>query len=165
MTLRHEQPIAENFLFSHLNDVTLLLCQPRKVFLFSKLFRLETLQPRGQAGTPIPDLFGTDEPEGRVSGDSLGIVEIFVASQAALDGPPSQVGKGELRILPSSRVRQMLFDQFSDPDSLAKLTHQDQAAVRGDSGTLKIDLEQGIEEVPKRLVLVIIHWACTSKTS
>jgi hypothetical protein len=88
MTLRHEQPIVKNFLFSDLNDITLLPCQPRKVFLLSQHLRLETLQPLRQGGTPIPDLFGTDKPEGRLLGDSLGIVEIFVASQVAVNGLP-----------------------------------------------------------------------------
>ena len=35
----------------------------------------------------------------------------------------------------------MFFDHFSEPESLVKLVRQEQAAVVGDSGTLKIDLK------------------------
>jgi hypothetical protein len=39
----------------------------------------------------------------------------------------------------------MLFDQFSEPESLVEFPHQDQAAGRSDAGTLEIDLERGVE--------------------
>jgi hypothetical protein len=45
-------------------------------------------------GNPCPDPFRTDQPEGRVLGEPLGIVEVFVTSQAAIDGLPQQVGEG-----------------------------------------------------------------------
>jgi len=39
----------------------------------------------------------------------------------------------------------MLFDQFSEPESLVEFPHQDPAAGRSDAGTLEIDLERGVE--------------------
>jgi hypothetical protein len=39
----------------------------------------------------------------------------------------------------------MLFDQFSEPESLVEFAHQDQAAVGSNVGTLEIDLERGVE--------------------
>jgi hypothetical protein len=39
----------------------------------------------------------------------------------------------------------MLFDQFSEPESLVEFAHQDQAAVGSNAGTLEIDLERGVE--------------------
>jgi hypothetical protein len=58
---------------------------------------------------------------------------------------PQQVGEGELRILPTAGVGQMLLDQFSEPQSLVQFAHQDQAAVGGDAETLEIDLERRLE--------------------
>jgi hypothetical protein len=86
----------------------------------------------------------------------LRIVEVFVTREPAVDRLPQQVGEGKLRILPSAGVCQMLLDQLSEPESLVKLAHQDQAAVGRDAGTLKIDLERGVEGELKRLV-----WAFT----
>ncbi len=56
----------------------------------------------------------------------------------------------------------MLFDQFSEPESLVELAHQDQAAVGGDAGTLEIDPERGVERELKGLFLYLIHWVLTS---
>ena len=55
-------------------------CESRKVFLLGQHLSLKTLQPGGQSGAPIADPFRTDQPEGRVLGEPLGIVEVFVAS-------------------------------------------------------------------------------------
>jgi hypothetical protein len=40
-----------------------------------------------------------------------------------VDGLAQQVGEGELRILPSSGVRQILFDQCSEPQPLVEFAH------------------------------------------
>ena len=42
-------------------------------------------QPRGESGASIPGLFRADQPEGWVLGRPLGVVEVFVASQATVD--------------------------------------------------------------------------------
>ena len=39
----------------------------------------------------------------------------------------------------------MLLDQFSKPESLVELTHQDQTSVGSDARGLEIDLERSIE--------------------
>ena len=39
----------------------------------------------------------------------------------------------------------MLFDEFSEAESLVEFAHQNQAVVGGDAGPLKLDLERGIE--------------------
>ena len=59
----------------------------------------------------------------------------------------------------------MLFDQFSEPESLVEFAHQDQAAVGGDAGTLEIDLERGVEGELKGLILYLTHWVLTSGAS
>jgi hypothetical protein len=59
----------------------------------------------------------------------------------------------------------MLSDQFSKPESLVELAHQDQAAVGSDARTLEIDLERGIEGELKRLVGAFTHGVSTSGRS
>ena len=59
----------------------------------------------------------------------------------------------------------MLFDEFSEAESLGEFPHQNQAAVGGDAGTLEIDLERGIEGELKALILYLTHWALTSGAS
>ena len=75
----------------------------------------------------------------------LSVVEIFLSSHAAIDGLPRQTGEGELGVLPPAGVRQILFDQFFEPESLVKFAYQDQAAVGSDAGILEIDFERSLE--------------------
>ena len=62
--------------------------QPGEVPILVQHLGLETPQPRGESDASILYLFQTDEPEGRILGKSLGVVEIFVASQATIDRLP-----------------------------------------------------------------------------
>src|SRR5580658_866733 len=57
---------------------------------------------------------------------------------------PHQAGEAELRILPTG-VRQMLRDQFTEPQPLVEFAHQDQAAIRRNVRTLKAGPEKRIE--------------------
>jgi hypothetical protein len=77
---------------------------------------------------------------------------------------PQQVGKAKLRVLPT-RVCQILFDQFSEPEPLVEFAHQDQAAVGSDARTLEADLENSIKGKLKRPLLYLTHWVITSGTS
>ena len=126
---------------------------------------LEGLQPGSQSRASIPDFLGTDQPEGRVLGEPLRVVDVLVTRQPTIDGLPQQVGEGKLRILPTAGVRQMLVDQFSESESLVEFAHQDQAAVGSDAGALEIDFERSVEGELKRLILYLTHWVLTSGAS
>jgi hypothetical protein len=138
------------------------MCQSREVLLLAQHLGLEGLQSGGQGCSSIPDLFRTDQPEGWVLGKPRRAVEVFVTCQATVDGLAQQVGEGELRILPSSGVRQILFDQCSEPQPLVEFAHQDQAAVGSDAGTLESDLERGVKRELKRMISRFTHWELAS---
>jgi hypothetical protein len=77
---------------------------------------------------------------------------------------PQQVGEAKLRVL-STGVRQMLCDQFTEPESLVEFAHQNQAAVGGNVGALEIDLKKDTEGKLKRPVLYLTYWVLTSGAS
>ena len=83
--------------------------QTDKLFLLRQQFGLERLQARGQRRSAPQDLLGADEPEGRVLGEALGVVDILVARQSAVYRLPHEVGQRQLRVL-SARVGQVPFD-------------------------------------------------------
>ena len=58
----------------------------------------------------------------------------------------------------------MLFDEFSEAESLVEFAHQNHAAVGGDAGTLEIDFERGVEGELKGLILCLTYWVLTSGT-
>ena len=94
--------------------------------------------------------------------EPLGIVEVFVSRQAAVDGLPKQISQTKLGILSLGGAGQVLFDQLSEPESLVEFPHHDQAAVRGDAGTLEIDSEGGVEGELKGLILCLTRGVLTS---
>lgn len=54
----------------------------------------------------------------------------------------------------------MLLGQLSESEALVRFAHQDQAAVRGDTKTLEIDLERWVEKSLKAAFCIshIRHW-------
>jgi len=64
----------------------------------------EGLQAGGQGCPALPDLLGTDQPEGRILGKALGPSRVLVAGQAAVDRLPQQISERKLRVLPPVRV-------------------------------------------------------------
>ena len=131
--------------------------QSGSVLLLGQHLGLEALQSRGQGRSPIPNLFGTDQPEGRVLRKPLRVVEVLVARQTAIDRLPQQVGKRKLRVLATAGIGQMLLDQFPEPQPLVEFAHQDQAAVGSDARTLEIDLEGSVEGELKGLAWAFTH--------
>jgi hypothetical protein len=63
----------------------------------------------------------------------LGVVEVFVAGQPAVDGLPKQIGQRKLGVLAAARVGQVLFDEFPEAESLVQFADHNQAAIGGDS--------------------------------
>jgi hypothetical protein len=58
-----------------------------------------------------------------------------------------------------------LGDEFAEAQTFVQLTNQNQAAVGGDTGTLEINLERGVEGELKGLILYLTHWVLTSGAS
>jgi hypothetical protein len=56
----------------------------------------------------------------------------------------------------------MLRDQLTESEQLVEFAYQEQATVESDARTLETDLERGIEEKLKRLVLYLTHRVLTS---
>ena len=75
--------------------------QPTEILFLGQHFGLEGLQARGQRRPTFPELLRTDQPEGRILCQPLRIVDIFVASDSALDGLAQQVRQGKLGVLPA----------------------------------------------------------------
>jgi hypothetical protein len=132
------------------------LIRPRlwKFFSSAKHLGLESLQAGGQRDTTLPSFLRTDQPQRRVLREPLGIVDIFVAGDAATDGLAQQVRQRKLRVLPLPRVGQVLDDEIAESQTFVQLTNQNQAAVGGDPRSLEIHLQRGVEGKLKWPVLL-----------
>ena len=106
--------------------------QAAEVLLLGQHLRLERLQAGSQRPATIPSLLRTDQAERRVLREPLGVVDIFIARDAAVDGLPEQVGERQLSVLPAPRITEMPGDRFPEAQPLIQLTNQDEATVGGD---------------------------------
>ncbi len=77
------------------------------VFLGQQLC-LKRLRSGSQRCATLPDLLRTDEPELRILGRPLGIVDILIARHPAVDGLPQQVNQEKPCVLPPAEVCQVL---------------------------------------------------------
>jgi len=64
--------------------------------------------------------------------EPLGVIDILIARDAAVDRPAQQVGQRELPVFPAPRVGQVLGDEFAEAQTFVHLAHENQAAVGGD---------------------------------
>ena len=61
------------------------------------------------------DLLRADQPEGRILAQPLGVIDILVTGQPAVDGLPKHIGQRKLGVLAAARVAQMLFNEPPKP--------------------------------------------------
>ena len=94
--------------------------------------QLKGLQAGSQRRATIPSLLRTDQAEGRILRKPLGIVDILIARDAAVDGLAEQIDERKLGVLPAPRITQVLGDQFAEAQPFIQLTNQDKATVGGD---------------------------------
>ena len=77
---------------------------------------------------------------------SLGVIDILVTGQAAVDGLPKQIGQRKPGVLAAARVAQMLFDELCQAEPFVQLPHQNQAPVGGDPRTLEKIFKAALKE-------------------
>jgi len=58
------------------------------------------------------DLLRADQPEGGILGQPLGVIDILVTGQPAVDGLAELIGQQRRGVLPAARVAQILFDEL-----------------------------------------------------
>jgi hypothetical protein len=77
--------------------------------------------------------------------EPLGVVDILIGRDAAVDGLAEQIGERKLGVLPAPRITQVLGDQLAKAQPLIQFAHQNETTVRGDPRSLEIDLKGCVE--------------------
>jgi hypothetical protein len=131
--------------------------QPHKILLAGQHLGLEPMQRGRQGRTPVPAFRRSDQAKRWVRRQAHGIVEVFVACQAAVDRLPQQIRYAELRIHTVARIAQVVGDEMLQPEALIQLADQNQPCVRRDMRALERDLQQAVERELKRLSVFFTH--------
>src|SRR5262249_1986905 len=95
--------------------------------------------------------------EGRILRDPLGAVHVFITSQAAVYRLAEQTGHSSWRVLSAAGLGHVLGDEFAESQTFVQLSHENQAAVRGDPRSLKIDPQGAVEGQLTRLAVFRPH--------
>jgi len=104
----------------------------------------------------------TDQLERRVRCQSFGVVEVFIARQAAVDRLSQQIAERKLLVQVLSRVAQLFLDELLQTQWLIQLVNQN-ATIGIQWRSLEIDLQGSIERELERACFVSPHRVCTSK--
>ncbi len=127
--------------------------QPDEILLLGQQLCLEPVQRRCQRRTTVPQLWRPDQPKCRVRRHAHRVVEVFVASEPAVDRLPQEIRQAELGVQPLSGVAQVLGDECLQPQAFIQLAHQKEAGVGGDARPLERDFQETVELELKWLVL------------
>jgi hypothetical protein len=119
--------------------------QTVQVLLLAQRIGLEPMQARRQRRPTIPDLLRTDQAEGRILGQPLRIVHIFVSCQATVDGLSQQIGERQLRVLAAPVVHDVFDEERTQSQTFIQLAHQQQTTVGGDARTLEINFQRRVK--------------------
>lgn len=65
--------------------------QPEEILLLGQQLSLEPMQRRGQRRTPVPDLRRPNQTKRGVGRESFRVVEVFVASEPAVNRLPEKI--------------------------------------------------------------------------
>lgn len=106
---------------------------------------------------PFSDSSTRHMPQGRVHAKPLGIVRAFLALQPAEEGLTQQRYESVLGVLPGSPVPQLVLSHSGQAQRIIQLPLGQQARIRVEVGTVKLQLQTAIEVHPKRPLFAFTH--------
>src|SRR6266446_1581663 len=104
-------------------------------------------------------------PKRWVLGESLGVVGILVACQAAVDGLAEEVRQWELAVVPDTGIAEMSVDQRAQAEALVQLAREHEPRIGGHRGSSELDPELRIEREPNRARCRITHRVVASASA
>ena len=131
--------------------------QPDEVVVTGQQFGLEPMQGGRQRRAPVPPRRRSHQAKRRIGRETLRVVEVLVARQAAVHRLPQEVGQPELRVQSVAGVAQVLGDDRVQPEAFIQLADQNQAGVGGDARPLKRDLQKPVERELKGRGFFLTH--------
>jgi hypothetical protein len=120
-------------------------------------FGLEAPHLAARRGRPIEPLTADDGAHGGITGEPLGVVDVFVAGQPPEHRLPKQPGQGVTRVLATAVIEELGDRDRGEPDGIVQLTVGEPTAVRGDPGAVEFQLDPPVETDPQRLLSCFTH--------
>ena len=112
---------------------------------------LEPAHLAGRGRRPVEPLPADDGAHGRVAGEPLGVVDVLVAGEPAVDRLPQQAEQPVPDVLPAPALGEGRRGRRGQAEGVVQLAVGEQAAVGGDPGAVELELEAAVEGDPQGL--------------
>jgi hypothetical protein len=122
----------------------------REVRLGGQPLGLEAAHLAGRRRAPIDTLPADDGAHRRVKGEALGIVDVFVAGEPAIDRLPQQAEQLVPDVPAAPGIREDRCGRRGQAKGVVQLAIGEQTGVGGDPGTVELELDAAVEGDPQR---------------
>jgi hypothetical protein len=120
---------------------------------------LEAAHLAARSCRTIETLTADDRPHGGVAGEPFGVVDILVAGEPTEYRLAEQSAQRMARVVATAAVEELCDRDLGEPEGIVEFTVGEQAAVRGDPGTVKFELDTAVESGPQRQLFGFIRRA------
>ena len=122
----------------------------REVSLGRQPLGLEASHLAGRGRRPIEPLAADDGAHSRIAGEPFGVVHVFIAGEAAVDGLAQQAEQPVANVLSAPTLSKSQRGHRGQAEGVVQLPVSEQPTVRGDPSTMEFQLDPAVEGYPKR---------------
>jgi len=120
----------------------------RQVRLGREPLGLEAAHLAGRRRQPVEPFPPHDGAHRWIAGEPLGVVHVLVTGEAAGDRLPQEAEQPVASVLPAPPFGESGCGHRGQAESVVQFAVGEQAAVRGDSGAVELELEPAVEGDP-----------------
>jgi hypothetical protein len=101
----------------------------------------------------------------RIVGETLGVVDILIAGEAAEYGLAEQTGQQMAGVLATAALRQRRTGQVGQPERVVEFPVGQQPGVGGDAAAVEFQLQAAVEIDPERPIIRFTCWVFHPRAS
>jgi hypothetical protein len=99
-----------------------------------------------------------DGSHGGTDTEAFGVVDIFIACQAAVDRLPQQRRQGVLGVLPGPGILQATRRRAGQPEGVIEFPIGEESGVTGDGRAVELQLDLAVEVNAQGVIVAVTHW-------
>jgi hypothetical protein len=103
---------------------------------------------------PTPD----HDPHRGIEAKTLGIIDIFIAGQTAVDRLAKESQQAVLGVLPRAGVNQAARGRASQSESVVEFTIGKESGITGNGRAVELQLDLTVEIDTQGVILAVTHW-------
>ena len=130
----------------------------REVRLAGQPLGLEAAHLAGRGRPPVQPSAADDGAHRRITREPLGIVDVFVAGEAAVDRLAQQAEQPVADVLAAAALGERRSGHIGQAERVVQLAIGEQPAVGGDPSAVEFQLDPAVESDPQRAIIRFTRW-------